>query len=92
MPQPIIVEAATIPRRPSAEVTYRLFAYGVGVPFALGRRIMRGPRVPDLVPVASTAVRVGLSPFFFAALVGWRVQSACLRAVLKGTSRSTPGR
>lgn len=79
MPQPIIVEPALIPRRPSAEITYRLIAYGLGVPFALGRRVMRGPRVPDLAPLARSAARLGVAPLYFTAVLGWRLQSACLR-------------
>lgn len=73
----------TLPRSAGADLTYRLVAWSVATPLAFGRRVMRGPRVPDLAPVASAAVRLGLAPLCFAAVLGWRLQSACLRGALR---------
>ncbi|WP_172201912.1 hypothetical protein [Niveibacterium sp. COAC-50] len=77
----------TLPRRAGVDLTYRLVAWTVATPLALGRRVMRGPRVPDLSPLASGAVRLGLAPFCIAAVLGWRLQSACLRGALRALPR-----
>ncbi len=82
-----IPSSETLPRRPGADLTYRLVAWSVATPLALGRRVMRGPRVPDLSPIASGAMRLSLAPLCFAAVLGWRLQSACLRGVLRALPR-----
>jgi hypothetical protein len=80
----------TIARRPSAELSYRLVAWSIATPCAIGRRVLRGPRVPDLAPLAGKAVALGLAPVMFTALLGWRVQAACLRLALNGAQRVLP--
>ena len=82
----------TIARRPSAELTYRAVAWGVAAPIAIGRRVMRGPRLPDLAPFAGKAVQLSLTPVLFAAVLGWRVQAACWRLALGGAQRVLGGR
>lgn len=82
----------TIARRPGAELTYRAVAWGVATPIAIGRRLMRGPRVPDVAPLAGKAVQLSLAPVLFAAVLGWRVQAACLRFALAGAQRVLGGR
>ena len=80
----------TIARNPIAELSYRAVAIGVGVPFALGRRLMRGPRVPDLAPLAAGVVRLGVAPLCYGALLGWRIQGASLRCALRQAARLAP--